>query len=159
MTALSGIWDNTKQNKTVFERYYCMAAELLNRSFIPVFLIIGFSMKLWGSRGSSWHRQAWATAGAERAVPKSRHQPTGRPRDFGKDKVGKGFMAARGHRGRLSPLHRWEAAVPSERESVGGVMSAKARGGAAAPRYARQRLPRCCQCPWETDIESKIGLF
>lgn len=53
MTALSGIWDNTKQNKTVFERYYCMAAELLNRSFIPVFLIIGFSMKLWGSRGSS----------------------------------------------------------------------------------------------------------
>ena len=30
-----------------------MAAELLNRNFIPVFLIIGFSMKLWGSRGSS----------------------------------------------------------------------------------------------------------
>ena len=30
-----------------------MAAELLNRNFIPVFLIIGFSMKLWGSRRSS----------------------------------------------------------------------------------------------------------
>ena len=30
-----------------------MTAELLNRFFIPVFLAVGFSMKLWGSRGST----------------------------------------------------------------------------------------------------------
>ena len=53
MTALSGIWENTKQNETTHEREHCMTAELLNRFFIPVFLAVGFSMKLWGSRGST----------------------------------------------------------------------------------------------------------
>lgn len=53
MTVLSAIWDNTKQNETTHERDHCMTAELLNRFFIPVFLAVGFSIKLWGSRGST----------------------------------------------------------------------------------------------------------
>ena len=43
----------------------------------------------------------------------SRHQPTGRPRDFCEAKIGKGVMAARGHRGRSS-LHIIAAAVPGQ---------------------------------------------
>ena len=37
---------------TAFERIKGMVIEFLDESFIPIFLIIGFSMKLWASRGT-----------------------------------------------------------------------------------------------------------